>query len=456
MFKMKNFEELSENSYRLTVYYGYKPNGQQNRHRETFKWSKSKMTDNQKEKEARANYQELKKAVENGIYMDKGNITFERFTQIWLEDYAEIKLAPKTVERYKTLLLRINKELGGLKLCKIEPLHIIKFMNSLAEGGTRADDKYILKDEYIPCIKENKKRLSEVINERTVANLLKGRATNERTACTIVDVLKMNISVLFVAENSKDKLSQQTLLHHYKLLNSILNKAIKWRYILHNPVNGANDYCPHVEHVEKAFLNNEEIGKMLKLIESESLKYQAAVYIAVLGGLRLGEIIALKWADIDVETGKLSITKAGQYVSGIGNFEKKPKNDSSIRTVMLPEIALDKLRKLQAEQTIEKEDLGNQWIEEDNIFTQWNGKRISYGTISHWFGQWIATTDLPDVTFHGLRHSHASLLIANGEDIARVSKRLGHSRISTTLDIYTHADSKKDEDMVKALDIMFA
>ncbi|UOO37674.1 hypothetical protein IZU99_10605 [Oscillospiraceae bacterium CM] len=128
MIKMKNYEELSTNSYRLTVYYGYKPNGQQNRHRRTFKWSKEKLTDNQKEKEARANYQEFKREVENGTYLDKGNMTFERFTQIWLADYAEKKLALKTVERYKSLLYRINNELGDLKLCRIEPIHIIKLM----------------------------------------------------------------------------------------------------------------------------------------------------------------------------------------------------------------------------------------------------------------------------------------------------------------------------------------
>lgn len=455
MLKMKNFEELSENSYRLTVYYGYKPNGQQNRRRRTFKWSKEKLTDNQKEKEARANYQEFKKEVESGTCLDKGNITFERFTQIWLTDYATIKLAPKTVERYKSLLYRINEELGDLKLHRIEPLHIVKLMNRLTNSGMRIDQKYSLKEEYFASIRKNRNKLYEVVNERTVANILKGGVTNGQTAIKIADVSKMNISELFDVKNPKDKLSQQTLLHHYKLLNSIFNKAIKWRYILLNPVNGANDYCPRVERKEKEFLNNAEISTMFELMEGEPLKYQAAVYIAVLGGLRLGEVIALKWSDIDFDTARLSITKAAQYVSGLGNFEKTPKNDSSKRPVMLPEIALEKLRELQSEQSIEKENLGSQWVDNDNVFTQWNGERIAYGTVSHWFAKWIAATDLPKVTFHGLRHSHASLLIANGEDIARVSKRLGHSRISTTLDIYTHADNKKDTDMVKTLDDMF-
>ncbi len=325
MFKMKNYEELSKNSYRLTVYYGYKTNGQQNRYRRTFKWSKEKLTDNQKEKEARANYQEFKREVENGTYLDKGDMTFEHFTQIWLSDYAVIKLAPKTVERYKSLLYRINEELGELKLSRIEPIHIIKLMNALSEGGIRTDNKYALKEEYLQFIKENKKKLYEIVNERTISNIIKGRATNKRAAQKIAEASNKKVTTMFNTENSKDKLSKQTLLHHYKLLNSIMNKAVKWRYLLNNPVNGANDYCPHVERDEKAFLNDTEIKRMLKLIEAEPLKYQVAVYIAVLGGLRLGEVIALKWADIDFECNIISISKAGQYVTGIGNIEKAPK-----------------------------------------------------------------------------------------------------------------------------------
>jgi len=455
MLKMKNYEELSENSYRLTVCYGYDGKGKQIRKRKTLNYSKATLTDNQKEKEVQANYYAFKREVENGIYLDKGNITFEEFTLKYLEEYAEMKLADKTVDRYKSLLFRINKALGSLKLFKIEPLHIIKFMNNLAEDGIRADHTYILKDEYIPYIKENKKKLYEVVNERTVANILKGKATNGRAVHKIADVTKINISALFNISNAKERLSQQTLLHHYKLLNSILNKAVKWGFILHNPVNGANDYCPRVEQKEKEFLNEVEIVKMLELIESEPLKYQVAVYIAVLGGFRIGEVIALKWTDIDFDTNYLSITKSVQYISGKGSTQKAPKNNSSIRTVKLPDKAMLKLRELQKEQTVERQELGSQWIDNDNLFTQWNGERIFYSTISQWFAKWISTTKLPNITFHGLRHSHASLLIAQGKDIASVSKRLGHSRISTTLDVYTHVDSTKDEEIANTLDSMF-
>jgi len=172
-------------------------------------------------------------------------------------------------------------------------------------------------------------------------------------------------------------------------------------------------------------------------------------------GLRPGEVIALQWADIDFQSGKLSITKAGQYIKGMGSFVKSPKNNSSKRGLKLPDIALYKLNELKKEQTLERLAIGNQWINNDNIFAQWNGEPIFYSTIGQWFTKWLPKTDLPKITFHGLRHSNASLLIAHGTNIATVSKRLGHSRISTTSDIYTHAISKMDEEAANTLDNIF-
>jgi len=449
---MANIEKRSENTYRITVCNGSDNQGNRERKRKTITLPKG-LTERQKQKEIDRQVYEFEREVENGTFLDGSKITFNEFTQTWLTKYAEKELAPMALNRYKQLLGRITQGLGNLKLNKIQPMHIMDFMSDLAGESIRTDNKYTLKDEYISYIKENKNRLTEVVNPRTIANILKGKSTNNRIVCKIADVSNLDISVLFTVHNNKDKLSQQTLLHHFKLLNTILNTAVKWNLLLNNPASRVQP--PRVERKEIKFLNNDEISKMLELLENQPSKYQVAIYIAIFGGLRMGEVIALKWSDIDFHTGKLSITKAGQYVSNIGNFEKSTKNESSKRELKLPEIALHKLNELKKEQAIERLLLGSQWINNDNIFTQWNGERISYGTIGHWFTEWIATTDLPQITFHGLRHSHASLLIACGKDIATVSKRLGHSRISTTLDIYTHSHSQMDEDAADTLDSMF-
>ena len=242
-------------------------------------------------------------------------------------------------------------------------------------------------------------------------------------------------------------------MHHYRLLNTIFNTAVQWNLIINNPVERTKS--PHVEQHETLSLNDDEVTQMLQLLEGAPLKYQAAVYIAVFGGLRVGEVTALQWNDIDLQSGKLSITKARQYITGIVCIEKSPKNESSKRELKLPVIALDKLNELKKEQILERFAVGSRLTDESIIFTQSNGKPMSPDTISHWFSKWIAKTDLPQITFHGLRHSNASLLIAYGTNIVTVSKRRGHSRISTTSDIYTHAINKFDGEAANTLDNIF-
>ena len=452
MFFMATIQERSKNSYRITVSCGCDSNGKQIRKTKTVKFPEE-MSKAKQRKEAEKRAIQFEQEVQNGTYLDGEKITFGELAQKWITEYAEKELAPMTVNRYKQLLNRINMALGNLKLCKIQPLHIIRFMNNLAEGGIREDNQYYLKNEHLHLIQEQKKTLYQVINERTVANILKGTPTNEKTAQKIASFFDRNLSDLFNVQNTKEKLSQQTLLHHFRLLNTILNTAVRWDLLVNNPAERVKP--PRVEQKEINCLNGDEINRMLDLLKTEPLKYQAAVYIGVFGGLRSGEISALTWDDIDFETGKISVTKSAQYISGKGSFIKTPKNDSSKRELILPDIALQILKEHRKAQTAERLKLGSQWVDENYIFTRQNGKCIFCTTINHWFSKWIAKTDLPQITFHGLRHSNASVLIAHGTNIATVSKRLGHSRISTTSDIYTHAIGKMDYEAANMLDSIF-
>ena len=104
------------------------------------------------------------------------------------------------------------------------------------------------------------------------------------------------------------------------------------------------------------------------------------------------------------------------------------------------------------EQDNERTNLGNKWVYSGKIFVQWNGAPMFPQTPSKWFAKWLAQKELPKITFHQLRHSHASILIANGVDIATVSRRLGHAKISTTIDTYTHAIKSRDTAATNLLD----
>lgn len=94
------------------------------------------------------------------------------------------------------------------------------------------------------------------------------------------------------------------------------------------------------------------------------------------------------------------------------------------------------LRRHMKEQLETRLMLGSQWEHSDKVLTQWNGEPMNPQTPSHWLNKWLKANDLPHICFHALRHTHITLLIANGVDIATVSNRAGHNKISTTLDNY--------------------
>lgn len=117
----------------------------------------------------------------------------------------------------------------------------------------------------------------------------------------------------------------------------------------------------------------------------------------------------------------------------------------SNRIISVPTIALDVLSKYKAWQLEQAEQLGTKWIQTERIFTSWNGTPMSADAMSKWFPKFIRRHDLPKITFHGLRHTGASLLFDMGLTPADVGKRLGHSITNTTMAIYVHALKRADK-----------
>ena len=148
------------------------------------------------------------------------------------------------------------------------------------------------------------------------------------------------------------------------------------------------------------------------------------------------------------------LSKSSQYLPDKGIFVKDPKTDSSVRTVAIPKIVLEILERYKKWYNKQKEKCGNLWIDSNKLFVQWNGKAMHPDTITDWFRKFIKKNDLPPITFHGLRHSNATLLISKNVDIAVVASRLGHAQITTTLNFYVHpvkSHNKKAGDILEKM-----
>lgn len=405
---MAAIEKRGESSYRLTVSCGYDKQGKKIVKRKTIDLSHIKP--NKQLEEANKQWILFKDEVEKGTFLDSGKITFEEFIQKWLKDYARVNLQPKTLLEYDKLLNRIITALGHIKLNQLQPTHLTEFYNNLREDGIRQDGK-------------------------------------------------------------PGGLSEKTILHHHRLISSVLTSALQWGFILNNPALRVK--APRVEKKEARHYNIEETEYILKLLENEPIKYRTMINLAIYGGMRQGELTALTWDDINLKTGVININKSLQHLPGKETFVKSTKTETS-RLISIPPSALSLLKEYKVWQNGEKAKLGDLWDKDcNNIFTANNGKPIFPSTVSKWFLKFIRRhneaikndVNIPEdkkegylireVNFHGLRHTSATLLINQNVDVSTVSKRLGHARTSTTMDIYSHSLQRADTEAANKLENLF-
>lgn len=339
------------------------------------------MTARQAENEAMRQQILFQEQVSNGAIGD-GNMRFSQFAEVWLRDYAEVNLKIKTVDGYKKLLQRINQAIGDIKLNKLHVGHLNGFYAELQKDGK-----------------------------------------NQKTG---------------------GKLSVNTIHHYHRCISSILSKAEKWGYIPYSPA--ARAELPKLKKKETAYFDEADVYRLFELLQMEPIKYRAMIGFDVLTGLRRAELLGLRWCDIDFVNRSIAIEQTSNYVSSVGIYTDTPKNDSSSRTLTLKPTPLLLLREYQKWQVQQKEAMGDAWQDKDNrVFTNDFGAPIHPDSLTSWFADFVKRHNLPKVSLHGLRHTYAGLSISEGIPLLVVSRRMGHSKIGTTADVYGHMTQSADE-----------
>jgi len=151
----------------------------------------------------------------------------------------------------------------------------------------------------------------------------------------------------------------------------------------------------------------------------------------------------------------MSIVRSSQYIGNATVITKEPKTQSGIRKFVMSDTICKILKEYRKWQLEVKVKLGDQWADTDRLFTTWNGTPIYPDTVTAWFSDFLKKNKLPKVTLHSLRHTNATMMIAEGVDVCTVSRRLGHANTSTTLNIYAHALKSRDQEAAEKLDSMF-
>ena len=372
-----SIEKRGKNSYRLTVSEGFDLNGKPMIHRKTVHGTK---------KDVEVELAKFVTEVQNGLVIDGKSLKFSEFTEIWKRDYGSKELAPSTYKRYCRILeTRLLPYFGHFYINKIRPTDIMKFYD-LLEKDTQ---------------------------------LVRKKGNN--------------------GSKTKKPLSGKTILEHHRLLRAMLHKAVYWQLIVTNPAERVQP--PKARKPKRRSYDDEQtkiLLENLELLPNEDTKYKVAIILTVFTGVRLGELMGLEWQDVDFKNGIISINRSSQYLADMGVFTKVPKTESSIREIAIPEFIISLLEEYNLWYEEQKSIYGELWTNSDRLFVQADGKPMHPSTISKWFVKYVGQIGLPVINFHGLRHTNASLLVAQNIDIAVISARLGHAQISTTLDFYVH------------------
>lgn len=439
--------EKRNGAYRITVSAGYDMQGKQIKKRMTWQ-PLPNMTEKQIQKELERQKVLFEEQCRNGLYISS-NIKFADFAEIWLNDYAIPQLRPSTVDGYKRNLARLNAHIGHIRLDKLQPHNITACYREIEAEGKFSTPKYRAKIPLKPLLNEKnitRLAISEKygIGKRTVDTAISGKAVNEKTAIAICKALNKPIKSLFeITDNGGGELTGNYMLHLHRLLSSILEKAVKWQVLLYNPCRRIE--APKIEKKEAAYLDEVQAQELLNCLQAEPLQYRAMITLLLYSGMRRGELCGLEWSDIDFKNSIIDISRTSLYLADRGIFDDETKTETSKRVIKIPSVAMNLLKEHRLQQTKELFKLGDMWVKSNKVFTQWNGKPIHPDTLTGWFAKFVKKNNLPPIHLHSLRHTNATLLIASGADLRTVSKRLGHSNMTTTSNIYTHAIQSADE-----------
>jgi integrase len=243
-------------------------------------------------------------------------------------------------------------------------------------------------------------------------------------------------------------LSPRTVGHAHRVLHRAFELALQLEQVSRNPVHAVP--APKVERVEPEILAAEDLAAMLEALDGHQL--HPIVSVALATGMRRGELCALAWGSVDLGRGALKVERSLEETAGGLRF-KSPKTRAGHRSIGLPSTTVELLRDHHAMQLEMRMRLGQgRPSVDDLVFPLWDGSPYPPDKLSRDWGNVVRDRKLPKVSFHSLRHSHASALISAGIDIVSVSGRLGHSSPAVTLTVYAHRFHKNDDAAVQAIE----
>ena len=353
----------------------------------------------------------------------------------------QAKFKVEETGKYKYLYADTEKEVTQ----KLQEAQFQQRQGTLATGPQQTVKQFLeywLEDVEKPTI-----RLGSYLSNRPLVykHLIPGLGHHKLQKLTTQHVQS------FYAKKLKDGTSAGRIRQMQGMLHKALTHAKRLKLIGSNVAEDVE--IPKYEKYDAPVLTPEQAQLLIQKAKERNLDVLLA--LAVSTGMRRGEILALRWSDIDLVKGTLQVSRTLSYYAKHGFVEGKPKTKSSSRTILLPPFLLDLLKAhniLEAERRLK---VGNAWVERDLVFSNTVGNFIIPGKLLNRFYRLLEDAGLPRMHFHDLRHSAATILISQGVPANMVQELLGHSDIAITLGIYGAIVPSMRKDAADKMDGLF-
>ena len=342
----------------------------------------------------------------------EGAQDLREWSETWLTKHLDDDASPVTVANYRYLLnSRILPQLGDLPLQDLTPAILTDWLHNL---------------------RNDKRKTTRLPDDQ----LKRPRRSGEQL---ITDAQKAK------------PLSVKTALNYYGCMKTMLAAAVRVGLLEYNPMDRVQR--PKKRKKKKATLPESEVVALLQLIITEaSTPLKLSVLLAMLCSLRLGEVGALKYTDVDWDAGTIAVSKALKYTPATGAFVAETKTDAGDRVITLPPSMIRILRDAMWADVMEAQDDPDAWKGENWIVRSRHGAQVNKDTPSKWFRAFADNHGYQGVKFHDLRHIHATMLLQHRVDLQSVSSRMGHSDPSITLRAYADAMPARDQEAAATMD----
>lgn len=336
---------------------------------------------------------EFRAELEGGARRDASTVTFGQYADQWIKDReADPDIAPQTVRKNRTQLDTINLTFGRVALGEI----------------TRADVKRF-------------KTAIMTADEEGKAPTASGKPLSGATAHSV-----------------------------YITLKAVLQEAVRDEYLLKNPC--ADLKAPAIDTAEKEPLTAQQAAEFRALLDAaEPRPTLVAFRLMLFAGLRRGEVLALRWADFDQDSGEISVRRT--LITSTMEFKNGTKTDAGLRTIPLDAGTVDYLKRFRATQTKKLIALGKN-VQESCICADANTRCMHPENLSRSLRRFAKTNGFPSITPHILRHTYCTLLFAVGTDLKTAQTLMGHNDPATTLRIYTHYVKDKGNQAAAAVNAL--